>query len=322
MEKNGLINKFRPKIGLALGCGTSRGLAHIGVIKVLERENINIDCIAGSSMGAIVGGAYASGKTSDEMEKIALDFPLKKIMRIANPSFSMSGLFGGNSMERIMKKIVGDITFSDLKIPLSVVCSDICTGEEVIIREGLLRKAMRASASFPGLFVPVKYNNRFLVDGGLVNLVPANIVRNMGADIVIAVNVTRNVKNYTQFMRNKKEGIVEKSDKNESQDNPLFYKMFDRSSIGFFPFNLFKQKKNHWTPNIIDVLLQTVYIAEERIAASQLYDTKIDILLSPDFGHISMFEFNKAPNIIKHGETAAIEAMPKIKEILSATYIP
>jgi len=318
MKKNNPVSERYPKIGLALGCGTSRGLAHIGVIKILEKENIKIDYIAGSSMGSIVGGVYASGKAPEEMEKIALDFSIKKMIRIANPSFSRSGLFDGNSIERILKKIVGDITFSDLKIPFSVVCSDICTGEEVILKDGLLRKALRASASFPGLFVPVRNNNRFLVDGGLVNPVPANIVRRMGADIVIAVNVTRNVKNYTQFMRNKRESCADKPSKSESQDPSSFFKMFDKANMDFFPFNLFRLKKNElWTPNIFDILLQTVYIAEEKIAESQLHDTKIDVLLSPDFGHISMFEFNKAQYIIRQGELAALEAVPKIKQAIS-----
>lgn len=304
------------KIGLALGCGTARGFAHIGVLKVLEKEKIKINYLAGSSMGAIIAGIYSWCESASVLEQMARDFGFGKFARVANPSFSKSGIFDGKNIEKILKGFIGDITFADLKIPVSVVSTDICTGEEVIFTEGLLRKALRATVSLPGMFVPMPYKNTYLVDGGLANPIPANVVRKMGADVIIAVDVNRNVKKYTEFMRRKKEKPT--ADHNETfiQSLSSFFENWYRNAslLNIFPF----RSKRPWTPNMIDVLLQTVYIAEEKIAISQLHDTPIDIILSPDMGHITMWDFNKAEDIIKLGEEAAYTAIDKIRSAVNS----
>ncbi|MEW6534680.1 MAG: patatin-like phospholipase family protein [Candidatus Auribacterota bacterium] len=299
----------KKKVGIALGCGTARGFAHIGVLKVLEDENIPINYIAGSSIGAIVGTLYALGYGAYEIEKMASDFGLKRMAFVSNPSFSGSGLLEGRTIEKILKPIIGHRTFEDLKIPLKIVSTDICSGEEVIFTDGLLLKALRASASFPGLFVPMKYNNTYLVDGGLINPVPANIVKRMGAECVIAVDVTRNVKDYTRFMRQKKEKNIKTETDKDSTSNV---------SVNWLSsFDVLLQRNKQWVPNIVNVLLQTVYIAEQKIADSQLHSTHIDVAISPDLGHFTMFDFKKAHQIIHCGEKAAKDKLPVLLNALS-----
>jgi len=174
------------KIGLALGGGAARGYAHIGVLKVLEREGIPIDLIAGTSMGSLVGAYYACGLRPSELEEMAI---ATKRRHIASISFSKKALLSARKITKILDRNIGDRAFQDLEIPLSVVTMDLFTGEEVVIDSGSVKEAVLASISIPGVFPPRELNDRLLVDGGNINQVPVSIVRNMGADVVIAVHL-------------------------------------------------------------------------------------------------------------------------------------
>lgn len=177
------------KIGLALGSGGARGLAHIGVIKALERAGVKIDFIAGSSMGAWVGAWYARHLNIGQVEKFALAMDWKQVADLLLDLDFRGGLVGGEKMEKLVRAHLGDMKFSDLKIPLSVVTSDLYSGEKVALDKGDVVRAVRASMSVPIIFKPTVIGGRTLVDGGLVEPVPVTTVRNMGADIVIAVNL-------------------------------------------------------------------------------------------------------------------------------------
>ena len=176
------------KIGLALGSGGAKGLAHIGVIKTLIKNNIPIDFIAGSSIGAMVGGAYAAIKDIEKVEKIALEANWKQILSLIDPSLGQ-GLIKGKKIKNFMESYIGKVHFKDLNIPLSVVATDLKTGEAVFINEGEVASAVRASISYPLVFKPVERENKLLTDGGLSYPIPVNIVKKMGADLVIAVNL-------------------------------------------------------------------------------------------------------------------------------------
>ena len=177
------------KIGLALGSGAARGLAHIGVLEVLEKEGIPIDMIAGTSMGALIGALYAQGKAVNEIKALAVDLAPKRFALLADPALPKTGLVRGRKVESVLRSIIGDIEFKDLKIPFACVATDIGTGEEVVIKQGLVRDGVRASGSIPIILTPVKQQGRYLVDGALVNPVPVSVLRTMGADVTIAVNV-------------------------------------------------------------------------------------------------------------------------------------
>ncbi len=183
------------KVGLALGGGSARGLAHIGVLETLQREGIPIDMIAGTSIGALVGAMYAQDGDSSRIKSLAMEVGSKRLAFFTEVSLPRTGLLKGRKIENTLKSVMGDTRFDDLKLPFACVATDIHTGEEVVIKEGSVWEGVKASGSLPVLFAVAKWRGRYLVDGGLVNPIPVSVVRAMGADLVIAVNVmhSRNV---------------------------------------------------------------------------------------------------------------------------------
>lgn len=178
----------QPKIGLALGSGGAKGLAHIGVIKVLLENNIPIDLIAGSSIGAMVGGIYAATKDIKQLEKIAFDANWLQMSALIDPTWT-NGILGGEKVKGFIEKHIGKINFNDCKIPFTAIATDLKTGEAVVMKKGALASAIRASISIPLVFTPIEREGRLLTDGGLSLPVPVEIARQMGADIVIAVDL-------------------------------------------------------------------------------------------------------------------------------------
>ncbi len=177
------------KVGLALGSGFARGLAHIGVLKVLEREGIPVDMIAGTSIGSVIGGLCALVADVARITQLAQELGSSRFSFILDPALPKTGLVRGKKIESRLKSLFGDTEFSDLRIPFACLATDIDDGGEVVIKEGLVREAARASISVPVLLAVVKREGRYLVDGGLVNPVPVSVLKAMGADIIIAVNV-------------------------------------------------------------------------------------------------------------------------------------
>ena len=177
-----------PRIGLALGSGGARGLAHIGVIEVLEEHGVSIDFVAGTSIGALVGGLYASGATSEDLRRIASGATLRKIINLFDPSLRQ-GFIRGTRLERSIEDQVGGLRVEGCRIPLAIIATDLRSGETVVFQEGDLASAVRASVSVPWVFRPVQLEGRLLADGGLSMPVPAEQVRSMGAEVVVAVDL-------------------------------------------------------------------------------------------------------------------------------------
>ncbi|MDP3970653.1 MAG: patatin-like phospholipase family protein [bacterium] len=182
----------RKKVGLALGSGGARGIAHVGVIKSLLENNIPIDYIAGTSIGAWVGAYYAIHQDIEKLEYAAIEYKREKLFALFEPSFK-GGLVKGKKVTKVLKQSFGDKTFEDLKTPLSVVTTDLISGKELIINSGLIVPAVQASMAIPLMFQPVRYKEALLVDGGLINPLPDDVARGMGADVVIAVNLDHDV---------------------------------------------------------------------------------------------------------------------------------
>lgn len=177
----------RPKLGLALGGGFARGLAHIGVLKVFEEEHIPVDFIAGTSVGSVIGASYASGVSARELAEIATLVRFKDFSRW---TISRFGLFSNDKMASFLNKVLRCKTFEELRIPLAVAATDIITGEAAVFTSGTLIDPVRASCAYPGMFQPVKVNGRLLVDGLLAHAVPASPLRDMGADKVVSVHLS------------------------------------------------------------------------------------------------------------------------------------
>jgi NTE family protein len=265
------------KVGLALGGGAARGLAHIGVLAVLERENIPIDMIAGTSFGGMVGALRAQGKDPGLMREIALKINVMKMLSLADLALPKSGLFGGKAVINLLHKMMGnDARFDELPTPLALVATDIITGEEVVIDQGSVLEGVRATISIPGIFTVAKWQNRYLVDGGLVNPVPVSVLKKMGADFIIAVNVMPEVGAATR-----------QADKGKSPKEP----------------------------NIFNVLLQSLYISSNILSIASAEGA--DITITPDTAHINPGDFHRARECIEQGGKAAREALPEIKRKLS-----
>jgi len=178
------------KVGLALGSGGSWGLAHIGALKVLEENNIPIDYIVGSSMGAIIGACYSLNPNIEEIEKTAVSLTKWKLMKLVDMNVPRISLISGNKIKNFIKELVEDKSFSDTKIPFKIVATDLESGEEFVIEKGKLVDAIMASISIPGIFPPVRIGENLLVDGGVINPTPTNVVKKMGSKSVIGVDLT------------------------------------------------------------------------------------------------------------------------------------
>lgn len=179
--------KKRPIIALALGGGGALGFAHIGVLDILQKNNIPIDIVVGTSMGAVVGAIYCNGSSIEDMEKLAINIKTRQLLDV---SLGFKGLISGNKAINVLKKILPkDKNIEDLPVKFACNAVNIINGEEVVFEKGNILKSLRASMSVPGIFVPVRYNGMTLVDGGVLNNLPHDIARKMGADIVIAVDV-------------------------------------------------------------------------------------------------------------------------------------
>lgn len=181
------------KIGLALGGGLARGLAHVGVLRVLEETGVKVDFIAGTSMGSLIAALYACGLKLKLIERLAQRISRRTWMDL---TFPRMGLIAGDKLEQLLYMLTGRRSFSDLSMPLAVVAVDLIGGERIVITEGSVARAVRASCAIPGIFSPVEIGGKLLVDGGVLERVPAPAVREMGADIVIAVDVGAQVGDY------------------------------------------------------------------------------------------------------------------------------
>ncbi len=188
---NGKGSTGQAKVGLALGSGGAKGLAHIGVIKILEKHNIPIDFIAGSSIGAMVGGFYASGLTVEEMEEIAISTDWRRVLSVLSDPSLKKGLIRGEKTRAFMERYVRGKKIEDCPIPFAAVATDLATGEIVVLREGSVASAIRASVSIPLAYAPIEMGGRTLADGGLSAPVPVDAARAMGAHVVIGVNLDK-----------------------------------------------------------------------------------------------------------------------------------
>ena len=330
------------KIGYALGGGAARGLSHIGVLKVLHKHGISPDVIAGTSIGAIIGALYAAGYDPEDIEKIVLGMDWKKLASLVDWALPFSGLLQGKRVVSLLRSILGDITFSQLRFDFACVATDILSGEQVVLREGVLVEAVRASISIPGIFTPVELSGRYLVDGGLVNTVPVSICREMGADYVIGVNVipepVRVICSSNKNQQFQACDLIDlreilKEDKLAETDNsgrrPVLAHINDIENAtkrflvshrsdrdgNIEPPRLLKKRRRpklkSKTPRLIDVLSQSLTISEYRLAVENLKDA--DLAINPIVEEIGFWQFNNAAKAIAAGEQAANNALEKIK---------
>ena len=299
------------KTGLALGSGAARGLTHIGVLKAIEEKNIKIDCISGSSIGALIGGAYAMGMSLKEIEKIALKTDWRLMAKVFSPTLSFSALTNDRYLNEFLHGVFGDKTFDDLKIPLSVVAADIETGKMVVINSGRILKAIRASISIPIIFSPVCYESYHLVDGGLANPTPVDVVRSMGADKIIAVNLR--AFNPHQAVFNDKENKDDRDDTSPIDNLTLNEKIrhFAKNPLKIIDNISVDSKRD--LPGFGKILYKMFSIVQIQMADLTMQIAKPDVLIEPDTTKYTLFDFLKGKELIEIGYQAAIEAINNIQ---------
>jgi NTE family protein len=337
------VVKNNIKIGYALGGGAARGLSHIGVLKVLHEHGISPDIIVGTSIGAIIGALYAGGLDPDDIEKLVLGLDWKRLVYLFDMTLPLNGLLQGKPVVSLLRSILGDLTFPQLRCDFACVATDIVNGEQVVLSDGSLVEAVRASISIPGILTPVAIKGRYLVDGGLINAVPVSVCREMGAGYVVGVNVVPepskvmcNPNQNQQYQVCEPPELGDTVDKTELATVKIIHSHSLRTHIDeienaamrfFIPLSpngenrllktlsLPKEKKvrrsRTKSPSLIDVLSQTLTIVEYRIAVENLKGA--DLAISPDVENIGFWQFHNAGQAIAAGEHAARKALEENK---------
>ena len=274
----------KKKIGVALSGGAARGLAHIGVLQVLESLGVEISAVSGCSMGAIVGALYSLGVELTEMENYVKNTDWKNFLIFSVLALSRAGIVNDHKVDEVFNKFMGDRTFEDCKKPFCCVAADIISGKKVILKSGSLKEAVRASISVPGIFPPVHKGGELLVDGGLIEPLPTEAIRELDCNFIIASSI-----------------VFESEDESALENTG--------------PDFLFKKNQN----NIKKMSIQTILDKSMNIVQAQItksYAEKADIVIEPKIGGFGFFDFGKGEKIIEAGRKATIRKIPEIKKKL------
>ena len=287
---------MKPKIGLALGSGSARGWAHIGVIRALEEAGIRPDVVCGCSIGAFVGAAYVNGDL-DRLEKWISALAWKDMLGLMDVRLA-GGLIKGDKLIAFLEKHFVDKNIETLPMPYGCVATDLANGREIWLREGSVVAAVRASIALPGLFAPVGRDGRLLVDGGLVNPVPVSLCRALGADIVIAVDLGSDIVGSSL-----KRGVPAGERRGKNWSDRLL------ASLGL--------KSNGDVPSVTSVLSTSIQIMQSRIARSRLAGEPADVLIAPRLAHLGLMDYHRAAEAMPEGVAAVKRMMPAIEHALA-----
>jgi NTE family protein len=285
------------KIGIALGSGSARGWAHIGILNALKELKIPIDIIAGCSIGSVVGAAQACGQLT-EFEHWVRQLKVSEMSRLIDLNLTGGGVINGAKLMRFFEDFQLNKTIEQLKVPFGCVATDINSGREVWLKSGPLLPAIRASISLPGFFKPVLYEKHWLVDGGLVNPVPISLCRALGADVVIAVNLNNDL------MAEHKRKMPETMSGKVSNHLEKVLRKLTKAAKG--------------EPGYFDVLSKSVKIMQDRITRSRAAGDPAEIFLEPRLGFLSMYDFDKAELAIEEGYDCVMHAKDKLLHWLNS----
>lgn len=286
----------RPRIGLALGSGVGRGWAHIGVVKALLELGVTPDIVCGTSVGALVGGFYTSGKLA-ELEDWACGLTKLNMVRFLNLRVARNGLIAGNRIFAEMERILADRCIEDLDLPFASVATDMNTGQEVWLSEGNLVDAIKASFSVPTFFPPAHIDGRWLIDGALVNPVPVSVCRAFGADIVIAVNLSTR-----EALRNGngKPGKASAKHGTHPEHEGLPVTGDSRS------------------PNMLGIVASTLSIVQDRVTRGRLAADPPDVHILPKVAQIGLLDFYRANDLIAAGKNAVYLVEAQLDDLIES----
>src|SRR2546423_2608610 len=320
-DKVGLGTTRRPVIGLALGGGAARGFAHIGIVKTLVAHGIVPNVVVGTSIGAVVGGAYAAGHL-DTLEEWARSLQPRSVFSYLDIRLNGSGLIGGAKLATELEASIGQTLIEDWPIKFATVATEVRTGHEIWLTHGRMVDAMRASYALPGIFSPVLIGDRWLVDGALVNPVPVSAARAFGAEIVIAANLSSDVFTHsTTIYSHGPAPEVTVTSAPDVMDPAPPKRGFGR----LFSAERTMQREffgSATRPGISTVMVDAFNIMQDRITRARLAGDPPDLLISPRVGQIGWFDFHRADDLIAYGARAAERAIESIQEAIGILVPP
>jgi NTE family protein len=315
------------RIGLALGSGSARGWSHIGIIQTLEEMGIVPDVVCGSSIGAVVGAAYAAQRM-EALQDWAESLTRMDVASFFNLKFHRSGFIDVERLQRFLSEVVDpkDSSIENLSIAFATVATDLESGSEYWFTQGSVRNAVRGSMSLPGLFTPLRHEERWLVDGGLVNPVPVSVCKSLGADFVIAVNLNgdivgrHSVRRRNGRNRQEKTCDAEKRENQErknSDENHLV--AYVRNTLRSYSDSLFSAfgSDQEDPPGLFETLAGSVNITQDRITRTRLKEDKPDIVIAPKLAHIGLLEFYRAHEAIVQGHESVKQVQDSLEEKLA-----
>ncbi|MBA3987736.1 patatin-like phospholipase RssA [Aliidiomarina maris] len=310
------------KIGVALGSGAARGWAHIGVLRALQEMGIRPSVVTGTSIGSLVGGAYCAGRL-DEMETWVRDMDRWEVFNLLDFSFSSGGVVSGEKVFNFAREQFGAIKVEDLDIRYAAVATDLYTGREVWLKKGDVYDVARASCAMPGLLSPKPLDNRWLVDGALVNPVPVSLNRALEADFVIAVHLNSQLNVQAPDIPPQDlspQGMTEqveqrkRREKEASKSSEQGFKNFLAQGQSYFENLKQKFTKEHETPGVMGVMAGAIDIMQERVTKARMAGDPPDVLLQPKLGHIGILEFERGEEAIQVGYDTTIRMRDLIME--------
>ena len=305
----------KPVVGLALGSGSARGWAHIGVIRALEAAGIRPDLVCGSSIGAVVGGAYALGEL-DRFEEWATSLTGRTVFSFMDFKLS-GGMLKGEKVIEFFRRNFSDRDIEKLDMPFAAVATALHSGAEVWLRNGSTADAMRASMALPGLFTPAQRDGRLLVDGGLVNPVPVSLARAMGADIVIAVDLNADIlgRHLRIPMHAPEPEPVAQALEDDAANAEGGAPWMRRLQDGFVSLLPSTDPEREHLPSLLEVVMGSVNIMQVRITRSRMAGEPPEVVIAPRLAHLGLLDFYRAGEAIAEGRKAAEGVLPFLRQL-------
>ena len=301
-----------PRLGLALGSGSARGWAHIGVLQVLDEEGIRPDIVCGSSIGALVGAAYAAGELQRFTEWVQ-GLGMRDVFGFMDFNIT-GGMLKGEKLIAFWRRNFADFDIDRSPMPFGAVATDLHSGAEVWLRHGSIADAVRASIALPGLFTPVmRDDGRLLVDGGLVNPVPASLARAMGADIVIAVDLNADI--LGRHLRKPGANGAAKPPAEAPEDDEEAAGWLSRLQDGFASLLPTPDPARVPAPSLLEVVLASVNIMQVRITRSRMAGDPPEVVIAPQLAHLGLMDFYRAEEAIAEGQRAAEKTLPFLRQL-------
>lgn len=298
------MTKRRPRVGLVLGGGAARGWAHIGVIRALEEAGVRPDLVCGTSIGALVGAAYAAGEL-DRFERWVLDLTFKDIVPLLDLSLN-GGVLKGERLVAFLRQTFVDRLVESLPVPFAAVATDLRTGAEVWLREGSTVEAVRASIALPALFTPVLRDDRVLVDGGLVNPVPVSLGRAMGAEVLIAVDLNSDIV-----------GRHLGGDREAEEPASQIGEWVRKLQANFGALVPGASPEGPEQPSLLDVVASSINIMQLRITRSRMAGEPPDVTVAPRVAHLKLLDFHRGEEAIEAGRRAVEPVRDALRRLVA-----